>query len=139
MRDVRKDDGFSELYKQKIAAAALEVMAEAYNVPLSRLTMASRQKAHIAFARQMAMYLAHVVGQLSLRDVAGAFEREPSTVSYACHAIEDRRDSPIFDKQMAFLETTLRERVEGAARVEAAFADDGAPTLRSGRQGLAAV
>ena len=108
----RRGEG-GEIYRRRVAMAALEVMAEAFAVPLSRLTMASRQRANVAFARQMAMYLAHVVGGLSLREVAAEFEREPSTVSHACHMIEDRREEGgVFDAQMLFLERALRERME---------------------------
>ncbi len=95
-----------------ISLAALEVMSEAFNVPLARLSTASRQRGNVAFARQMAMYLCHVVGGLSVRDVSIEFGREPSTVSHACHAIEDRRDVAVFEKQLAVLEDALSLRLE---------------------------
>ncbi|MEM6537220.1 MAG: helix-turn-helix domain-containing protein [Pseudomonadota bacterium] len=99
-------------YRATIAAAALEVISEAFNVPLARLATASRQQANVAFARQMAMYLCHVVGELSIREIAIEFAREPSTVSHACHAIEDRRDIDVFDRQLTVLEEALRERLQ---------------------------
>ncbi|MEO0983531.1 MAG: helix-turn-helix domain-containing protein [Pseudomonadota bacterium] len=99
-------------YRAAVARAALEVMSEAFNVPLARLTAVSRQRGNVAFARQMAMYLCHVVGRLSVRDVALEFRREPSTVSHACHAIEDRRDIAVFEKQLVVLEEALLERLE---------------------------
>ncbi|MEO0398029.1 MAG: helix-turn-helix domain-containing protein [Pseudomonadota bacterium] len=103
---------FCELYRARVTMASLDVMAEAFNISLGRLTMTSRQKANVAFARQIAMYLSHVVGQLSLRDIALEFDREPSTVLHACQAVEDQRDKPVFDKQMTVLEEALHERVE---------------------------
>jgi hypothetical protein len=109
---VERDGGFSMLYKRRVAMAALEVMAEAYGVPLGRLTMSTRQRANVAFARQTAMYLCHVVGRLTMREVALEFERERSTVSHACHAVEDRRESPVFDAQLTYLEQALRERIK---------------------------
>lgn len=58
------------------------------------------------------MYLCHIVGDMSLRDIAVEFERDRTTVSHACHAIEDRRDGPIFDRQIEHLEIELRARVK---------------------------
>ncbi len=66
------------------------------------------------------MYLCHVVGDMSLRDVADAFDRDRTTVSHACHAIEDRRECPIFDRQIEHLERELRRKAR--AVVEAALA-----------------
>lgn len=128
MRGVRllklidEDGGLSTLYKQRVAMAALEVMAESFNVPLGRLTMASRQRANVAFARQMAMYLSHVVGQLSQREVAIEFDREASTVSHACHTIEDRRNGDVFDHKVAALEDMLRVRLK--AVIDQTIADE---------------
>ncbi|MBI1391735.1 MAG: chromosomal replication initiator DnaA [Alphaproteobacteria bacterium] len=94
-----------------VADAAFEVMSQAYNIPLARLSMTGRQHANVAFVRQTAMYLCHVVGQLTVRDIALIFGREPSTVSHACHAVEDRRDLEIFDQQLSLLEAALRARL----------------------------
>ncbi|MEM6414986.1 MAG: helix-turn-helix domain-containing protein [Pseudomonadota bacterium] len=107
----QRHSGSSELYRARVTMAALNVMAEAFNNSLGRLTMSSRQKANVAFARQIAMYLSHIVGQLSMREVSIEFEREPSTVVYACQAIEELRDKPIFERQMQFLEEALHERI----------------------------
>ncbi|RZO68512.1 MAG: hypothetical protein EVA70_01670 [Parvularculaceae bacterium] len=101
----------AELYRRRAAMAALEVISEAFDVPLSRLTMATRQRANVAFARQIAMYLCHVIAQLSVRDISTEFERERSTVVYALHTIEDRRDSPLFEDQLELLEIALRQRL----------------------------
>ncbi len=108
----KRRGGYSPLFKRRIAMAAIEVMAEAYDIPLSRLTMATRQRASVALARQIAMYLAHVIGQMSLREVAKEFDREVSTVSYACHVIEDKRDNELFDDQVSLLEEALRGRLK---------------------------
>jgi len=104
-----------ELYRRRVAMMALEVMAEAFSIPLSRLTMGSRQRANVAFARQVAMYLTHVVGKVSIREVSIEFGRKLSTVSHACHVIEDRREAQLFDRQISFLEAALEERMEAAA------------------------
>jgi chromosomal replication initiation ATPase DnaA len=68
-----------------------------------------------AFARQVAMYLCYTGFELSLARVAVAFERDRSTVSYACHRIEDRRDEPAFDQWIESLEVMVRRAPAEAA------------------------
>lgn len=60
-----------------------------------------------AFARQVAMYLAHVACGLPLSDVGRLFERDRTTVAHACQIIEDRRDDQVFDRCLAALEAAL--------------------------------
>lgn len=50
-----------------------------------------------ARGRQVAMYLLRASLGMSLSRVARAFSRDRSTVSHACHVIEDLRDDPDFD------------------------------------------
>lgn len=69
----------------------------------------TRGSASEALARQVAMYLCHVAFELSLARVASAFGRDRSTVAYACHAVEDRREEASFDRWIAELEGMLRE------------------------------
>ena len=97
--------------RRAIVRAALVVMSDAFNVPIDRMAAATRTQANAAFPRQVAMYLCHVVGQLTVREVAEEFGREPSTVSHACHAIEDRRDLDVFDRQLTVLEDALERRL----------------------------
>jgi len=80
-----------------------------FGVEEAKINAATRSNARAAFARQVAMYLAHVAFELSLSRVASAFGRDRTTVSYACHLIEDRRDDPGFDRQLDELEQVLRE------------------------------
>jgi chromosomal replication initiation ATPase DnaA len=67
-----------------------------------------RGSASVAFARQVAMYLTHVGFGLSLQRVGIAFARDRSTIAYACHAIEDRRDDAAFDDLLDQLEAAIR-------------------------------
>jgi hypothetical protein len=67
-----------------------------------------RGSASVALARQMAMYLTHVGFGLSLQRVGIAFARDRSTIAYACHAIEDRRDDVAFDDLLDQLEAAIR-------------------------------
>ena len=63
--------------------------------------------ARAAFARQVAMYLMHVVYRLTLAEAAGHFNRDRSTASHACHHVEDLRDDDRFDRQLVDLENIL--------------------------------
>ncbi len=82
------------------AAFALGVRAD--------LLVPDRGTAQHAFARQVAMYLTHIAFGMSLHRVAVAFGRDRSTVAYACHLIEDRRDDAKVDDMLDQLEAALR-------------------------------
>ena len=60
-----------------------------------------------AFARQVAMYLAHVGLGLSQRRIASLFARDRRTVAHACALVEDRRDCARFDRALDLLEGVL--------------------------------
>ncbi|MFN0024868.1 MAG: helix-turn-helix domain-containing protein [Parvularculaceae bacterium] len=104
--------GLSAFYTTKIVAAAQDVACRACSVDRDDLATEAR-KSKVAFARQLSMYLCHVVANMSLRDISGAFGRDRTTVSHACHAIEDRRECPTFDRQIDFLEKELRACIRG--------------------------
>lgn len=73
---------------------------------VSRYEMISprRCRSKAAFARQVAMYLTHVVGGFSLSEVGRLFGRDRKTVAHACALVEDRRDDALFDRSLSFLE-----------------------------------
>ncbi len=103
--------GLNNFYRTKIVTAALQTTAKACGVEYAEV-VAIKRSAAVAFARQLAMYLCHVVGDMSLSLVAAEFGRDRSTVSHACHAIEDRRECPIFDRQIEHLERDLKRQVK---------------------------
>ena len=102
--------GLSAFYRKKIVAAARDVSALSCGVDVGDVR-ASLRKSDVAFARQLAMYLCHVSANMSLREISSLFGRDRTTVSHACHAIEDRRDCPTFDRQIDFLEKEFRGRI----------------------------
>jgi chromosomal replication initiation ATPase DnaA len=72
----------------------------------------------VTLARMVAMYVACVAFDLSAKRVARAFGRDPTTISHACNAMEDRRSEPRFDRWMEALERAARlapAPFEGAA------------------------
>lgn len=93
---------------EALAKLSIGLTSFALDVPAAEIAAATRRSAQSAFARQVAMYLCHVAGWLSRSRVAEAFGRDRSTIAYACHAIEDRRDEPSFDSWVSALEHCLR-------------------------------
>jgi hypothetical protein len=78
------------------------VMLVGERVPLRRDRR--RTSCHV---RQISMYVCHVVLQISLTDIGYAFRRDRTTVSHACHVVEDRRDDPAFDDFIASVERVV--------------------------------
>jgi chromosomal replication initiation ATPase DnaA len=69
-----------------------------------------------ARARQLAMYLSHVICGRTLSEIGERFGRDRTTVSYACAVIEDLRDDPAFDAEVTALERELEARLTRSAR-----------------------
>jgi hypothetical protein len=85
-----------------------QTVAPAFAVAHAELWARRRGKPAAAFARQVAMYLAHVECGLTLTEVGRLFARDRTTVAHACSRIEDRRDEAPFDRSLALLEGILR-------------------------------
>jgi ATPase involved in DNA replication initiation len=88
-------------------AAAIRLVAREKRVSHRMLTHPARCRAGTARARQLAMYLSHVVLGRTLTEVGEAFGRDRTTVSHACALIEDMRDDPAFDSELERLEQLL--------------------------------
>lgn len=82
------------------------VVASTFRLSLADLRGASRGEAQIAFARQVAMYVAHVWFALPLTEVGRRFDRDRTTVAHACRVVEDRRDDPRIDRIVAAIESS---------------------------------
>ena len=82
----------------------------AFRVPLHDLRAPGRGRAAACFARQVAMYLAHVELGLTLAIVSVQFGRDRTTVSHACGRVEDRRDDPSVDKALSCLTAAIAKR-----------------------------
>ncbi|WP_051242756.1 helix-turn-helix domain-containing protein [Stappia stellulata] len=81
-----------------------------FGVSQQELAGRSRGLAHVALARQVAMYLHHVVLRQTLTAVANRFARDRTTVAHACRVVEDRRDDPAFEELL----NAIERAVEGA-------------------------
>lgn len=85
-----------------------EAVARAWNVPVAELRSPTRRSASVAQARQVAMYLSHVIYGVSLASVGQHFGRDRTTAAHACRRIEDRRDDASFDRLLDELSDRLR-------------------------------
>jgi hypothetical protein len=93
---------------QRLCELVALATAAAFAIPLCELTAASRRTPYVAFARQSAMYLAHVSFGLSYSAVGRAFGRDRTTAAYACRLVEERRDDPAVDAVLGSLEGVCR-------------------------------
>lgn len=80
------------------------VVARAFMVPTVELRATSRSRQPVAYARQAALYLLHVVFGGTYQEAGSALGRERTTVAYACSLIEDDRDDVAFDRKLSHLE-----------------------------------
>jgi chromosomal replication initiation ATPase DnaA len=95
------------------------VIAAWFNVEVSDLRSRRRGSPQMAFARQVAMYLAHVVCGFSFTEVGALFGRDRTTVAHACMVVEDRRDDPELDVRLDYLECAVAAFANALLRREA--------------------
>ncbi len=115
MREVSAVEGYSrggrsavtESRRAPFRQAIDPIVAAVFNVGIDDLHAPTRRSPRVAFARQVAMYLAHVVCGLSLTEVGTLFARDRTTVAHACGVVEDRRDDPELDGSLEHLECAV--------------------------------
>jgi len=83
------------------------IVAAAFGLRPDDLGSARRGAADVAFARQVAMYLAHTHFRLPLTTAGELFHRDRTTARHACKQVEERRDDPRVDALLAHLERSL--------------------------------
>lgn len=91
--------------------ANLAIAAVSLEFGLTELDMKNpeRQNRQLRFARQVAMYLAHVVYELNHTHLGRIFAKDRSTISHACKVVEESRDDGVFDLKLIRLENFLRQ------------------------------
>jgi chromosomal replication initiation ATPase DnaA len=106
--------------RDRAAAAILALVSRHRAVPPPLLLHRSRGDAPVAEARQLAMYLTHVVLRRTYVEVGSFFGRDRTTVAHACARIEDLRDLPEVEAELARLEAELiRRKLLGASSNDA--------------------
>jgi hypothetical protein len=87
-------------------------VARDFGLNMIALFAPTRGAPRTAFARQVAMYLAHTGFELSLETISRVFNRDRTTVSHACHVVEDGRDDIWLDCRLEALELFCRTGFE---------------------------
>jgi Bacterial dnaA protein helix-turn-helix len=87
-------------------------VARDYGLDLAALFARTRGGPRAAFARQVAMYLAHTGFELGFDTISQVFGRDRTTVSHACHVVEDGRDDIWLDCRLEALELFCRSGFE---------------------------
>jgi len=90
-----------------------EATAAALAVPVNELCVPSRRAPDAAFARQSAMYLAHVALGLRYSEIGRLFCRDRTTAAHACQLVDDRRDDPAIDRLLQTLEELYGDLARG--------------------------
>ena len=87
-----------------------QAVAQERHVPLSHMLRHSRGSGHAASARQLAIYLAHVLLARPQDVVADLFHRKRTTVTHAVQIMEMRRDDPKIEAEIERIEAHLELR-----------------------------
>ncbi|KQZ15752.1 chromosomal replication initiator DnaA [Mesorhizobium sp. Root554] len=82
----------------------IDIVAAFFAVSSKELRKAGRTAVPVSRVRQIAMYVAHVVLQLTQAEVGRGFGRDRTTVLHACQVIEDMRDDQEFDRVVQVVE-----------------------------------
>jgi chromosomal replication initiation ATPase DnaA len=82
-------------------------VAEVMGIRLTELCSDTRGDAKVAFARQTAMYLCHLVFAMRATEIAAVFGRDRSTAAHAIARIEEAREAPDVDRRLQWLEAAL--------------------------------
>ena len=90
-----------------IRRAIEPAVATVFEVDIEDLRAPTRGSPRAAFARQVAMYLAHVTFGATLTGIGILFARDRTTVAHACGVVEDRRDDPDLDCKLDNLERAV--------------------------------
>ncbi len=101
--------------RSSVRQAIEPAVATVFGVDMEDLRAPTRRSARAAFARQVAMYLAHVVCGLTLTEVGMLFARDRTTVAHACGVVEDRRDDPDLDLRLNHLERAVCSLINALA------------------------
>jgi chromosomal replication initiation ATPase DnaA len=94
--------------ESEIVVRCLEaVVAPAFGIRPEAIQSARRGRAHEAFARQVAMYLAHTRLGLPFAHVGACFGRDRTTAAHACRMVEEKREDPQIDAILDHMERAV--------------------------------
>lgn len=88
------------------------LVAEERGVSLTKMLRRSRGSGRAASARQLAIYLSHVLLERPQDVVAYLFSRDRSTVAHSVQAVEDRRETPSLEAEIGRIEAQYQETMQ---------------------------
>ena len=83
------------------------MVASAFAVDAGAIRSGQRGRAPTAFARQVAIYLAHTRLGLSYTAAGHHFGRDRTTAAHACRTVESRRENSQVDRIIDLLERAI--------------------------------
>src|SRR5690349_4119003 len=93
------------LRRDRAAYALVARIAKLRHVAIRDVLQGNRGGGNAALARQLSMYLIHVVLSRPQEAVGLLFDRRRTTVAYACAAVEAlREEDPALDEELARIE-----------------------------------
>lgn len=98
MRSCRDDEAII------LCDGVIDMVCAFFNMPTRELRRPGRTSREIAQIRQIAMYVAHVVLRLTMKQVGVGFSRDRTTVLHACHMVEDMRDDDELERIVSHVE-----------------------------------
>jgi chromosomal replication initiation ATPase DnaA len=102
-----------------LATFVNQMVASAFELPAERLLRYDRGNARATRARQISIYLMHTALSFSLASISRIYNKDRTTIGYACRVIEDLRDTPAFDDKISELEETVKTVLKLAEYVPA--------------------
>lgn len=82
----------------------IDITSALFGVSSKEMRRSGRTNLDVARVRQVAMYVAHVVLRLTMKEIGIGFSRDRTTVLHACHLVEDLRDDLEFDRIVCMME-----------------------------------
>ena len=120
---VEPDDNCEKAFRAdphtlEMCEGLIDIISAYFNVSGWELRAPGRGTRSVARVPQIGMYTAHVVLQLPMAEVGRAFGRDRSTVTYACHLVEDLREDRDFEEIVSAVERVVKTVLDryGAAR-----------------------
>ncbi len=95
------------------------IVAAAFGLRPEALEAGGRGPADVAFARQVAMYLAYTRLRITYVAAGRMFGRDRTTARHACRKVEDKREDPRIDSILDYLERAIDLRPRPAEFREA--------------------
>ncbi|WP_246660320.1 helix-turn-helix domain-containing protein [Rhizobium sp. FKL33] len=104
-RRARRRRQRSEISPRSVSGVVAKIATEMMCLTADEPQRGRNRRFIMSHVQQIAMYVCHVVLQMTMTEVGRGFGRDRSTVGHACARVEDRRDEAGFDRLVTAIET----------------------------------